>query len=125
MQKLFLLLAAILGALSVGLGAFGAHALERMLEASGRADTYETAVKYQFYHVLALLAIGLLMFRIDQPLLTYAGWSFIAGIIIFSGSLYVLCLTGVTKWGAVTPIGGLAFIAGWVLLFVAVYRSEL
>lgn len=119
MQKIFFIAASLFGALSVGLGAFGAHALKNMLETSGRFETFETAVKYQFYHVLALLAVALLMFKIQNVLLYYAGWSFIAGIILFSGSLYILCFTGVTKWGAVTPLGGLAFIAGWILMLIA------
>lgn len=122
MQKLVLLTASALGALSVVIGAFGAHALRATLEASGRLDTFETAVKYQFYHTLALLAVGMLMFRNDSKLLDYASYSFMAGIFIFSGSLYILCLTGVTKWGAVTPIGGLLLITGWVLLFAGISR---
>lgn len=122
-QKTILIIAGILGALAVGLGAFGAHALKNLLELSERTDTYETAVKYHFYHVLALLAIALLMNRFNSVYLGYSAWSFIAGIFIFSGSLYVLCLTGITKLGAVTPIGGLAFIIGWVFLVLAAAKS--
>jgi|SRR5690606_6331877 len=123
MQKLFLLTGSLLGALSVIIGAFGAHALKGTLESTGRLDTFETAVKYQFYHVLALLLLGLLMSRFDHKLLNYAGYSFITGIFIFSGSLYILCLTNVGKWGAVTPIGGLFLIAGWLLLFFGIMKS--
>jgi len=123
MQKLILLSASAFGALSVMIGAFGAHALRASLEASNRLDTFETAVKYQFYHTLALLVIGLLMYRIQDKLLDYAGLSMIAGILIFSGSLYILCLSGLRWLGAITPIGGLLMIVGWVLLFWSIART--
>lgn len=123
MHKTFIMLAALLGAIAVGLGAFGAHALKARLEAINRLDTFETAVKYQFWHVLALLFIGLAWERLPGKMLAWSGYSMVAGIIIFSGSLYILCLTNVPKWGAVTPIGGLALIAGWVLLLLACVRS--
>jgi len=121
MHKFFLQSGAILGLLAVALGAFGAHALRASLEAVGRADTFETAVKYQFYHALALVAIGILL---QLPATTadaartygWAGYAFLIGVLIFSGSLYALCFTGITKFGAVAPIGGLALIAGWALL---------
>lgn len=125
MQKIFLISGCSLGALSVMIGAFGAHALKQTLLASGKLEVFETAVKYQFYHTFALLILGLLMFKIDSKLLEYAGYSFIAGIFIFSGSLYILCLTGVNKWGAVTPIGGLLLIAGWALMLVGLMKSRL
>ena len=123
MHKTFLLIGAALGALSVMIGAFGAHALRATLEASGRLDTFETAVKYQFYHTLAILLVGVLLLHVQNRLLEWSGWAFLAGIIIFSGSLYLLCLTGVRWLGAVTPLGGVAMIAGWVLLFVSVSQS--
>ena len=123
MQKLVLLAATLSGSLSVGIGAFGAHALRATLEASGRLDTFETAVKYQFYHTLALLAIGILMYHIPDKRIGYAAIAMMSGIVIFSGSLYVLCLTGARWWGAVTPLGGVLLIVGWVLLFVSVYQS--
>ncbi|WKN33652.1 DUF423 domain-containing protein [Porifericola rhodea] len=123
MQKLILLSASAFGALSVMIGAFGAHALRASLEASNRLDTFETAVKYQFYHTLALLVIGLLMYRIQDKLLDYAGLSMIVGILIFSGSLYILCLSGLRWLGAITPIGGLLMIIGWVLLFWSIART--
>lgn len=125
MQKFVLIAAAALGALSVMIGAFGAHALQATLEAQGRVDTFETAVKYQFYHTLALLAIGLLMFRVQDKLLDYAALSMMGGILIFSGSLYILCLSGLRWLGAVTPVGGLLFIVGWVLLAIAIAKSSL
>ncbi|MFL5730241.1 MAG: DUF423 domain-containing protein [Cytophagaceae bacterium] len=118
MYKLFLLAGSLSGALSVMIGAFGAHALKAKLVANGRLDVFETAVKYQFYHSLALLILGILIFlKFEDKLMDYAGYSFMAGIVIFSGSLYILCLSNVGKWGAVTPIGGLFLIAGWLLIF--------
>ncbi len=123
MQKIILLTASVFGALSVMIGAFGAHALRASLEAQGRLETFETAVKYQFYHTLALLAIGLVMYKISDKLLGYAGYSMIGGVIIFSGSLYILCLTGIRWLGAITPIGGVLMIVGWALLFWVVARS--
>ena len=122
MQKLVLLTAAALGGVSVGIGAFGAHALRATLEANGRLDTFETAVKYQFYHTLALLAIGILMYHLPDKRLGYAAFAMIGGMFIFSGSLYLLCLTGTRWWGAVTPLGGVLLIVGWVLLFISVYQ---
>ncbi len=122
-QKFVLLTAAVLGGLSVGIGAFGAHALRATLEAGGRLETFDTAVKYQFYHTLALLAIGILMYHIPDKRLGYAALAMLIGIVIFSGSLYVLCLTGVRWWGAVTPLGGVALIVGWGLLAVGVYQG--
>ncbi len=124
MQKFVLITAAALGALSVIIGAFGAHALQATLESQGRIDTFETAVKYQFYHTLALLLIGLLMFRVQDKLLDYSALSMMGGILIFSGSLYILCLSGIRWLGAVTPLGGLLFIVGWVLLLIAVAKSN-
>jgi len=121
-MKFMLQAGGILGALAVALGAFGAHALRGMLDASGRADTFETAVKYQFYHAIALVLVGLLMKGAGQDAVRLLGWSgnaFAVGVIIFSGSLYAICFTGITKFGATAPIGGLALIAGWVLLIIA------
>ena len=120
-MKLFLQVGAVLGLLGVALGAFGAHALRVTLQASGRTDTFETAVRYQFYHALALVLVGLLMhtFGANPNVVKYLGWagySFIGGVLIFSGSLYVLCLTGITWLGAITPIGGLLLIIGWALV---------
>ena len=123
MQKIILLIASVSGAVSVMLGAFGAHAFKATLEASGRLETYETAVKYQFYHTIALLLIGVLMTRLESRSLDYAAIAMIVGIIIFSGSLYILCMTGIKWLGAITPIGGVGMIVGWVLLFLAVYRG--
>jgi uncharacterized membrane protein YgdD (TMEM256/DUF423 family) len=122
--RLILQLAALLGGLTVAIGAFGAHGLRAMLEASGRFDTFETAVRYQFYHTLALLAVGVLAVvrpELRGPIGTTAAlW--LGGILFFSGSLYLLCFTGITKLGAVAPIGGLLLIAGWVRLLVLVSK---
>ena len=124
MQKLFLIIASISGLLAVGLGAFGAHALKGQLEAFGRLETYQTAVSYQFYHTLALLGIALLLYKVHTKWLTYAGYGMAMGILIFSGSLYVLCFTGITWLGAITPIGGLAFMGGWFCLLIAVAKES-
>lgn len=121
-MKFFIQAGALFGALAVALGAFGAHALKAMLTASNRTDTFETAVKYQFYHALALVVVGLLMKVGDQnvqKLMNWSGYAFIGGILIFSGSLYAICFTGITKFGATAPIGGLLMILGWVLVLIA------
>jgi uncharacterized membrane protein YgdD (TMEM256/DUF423 family) len=114
--QLTLSAAALSGFLSVALGAFGAHALR------GRLDDYalgvfETAVQYQFYHSLALLGVGILMLQLPaSALLKSSAWLFAAGILVFSGSLYLLAFTGLRWLGAITPIGGLAFLGGWLCL---------
>lgn len=134
MARLFLLLAAVSGFLGVALGAFGAHALKLVLSEEYRA-IWVTAVHYQLVHTLALLGVALLsllqwqttpqqtslpvQLPALQSALNVAGWSFIAGIALFSGSLYTLCLTGLRWLGAVTPLGGLALLSGWVALFTA------
>jgi uncharacterized membrane protein YgdD (TMEM256/DUF423 family) len=122
MAKLFITLAALSAMLAVSLGAFGAHALRNRLDAYS-LGVFETAVQYHFYHSLALLAVGVL--AINQPqtaLLKSSGWLFLLGIAIFSGSLYCLSLTGQRWLGAVTPLGGLAFIAGWACLATAGWK---
>jgi uncharacterized membrane protein YgdD (TMEM256/DUF423 family) len=123
MNKLFLLSGAVLGFLGVGLGAFGAHALKSMLEASNRLETYETAVKYQFYHALFLILIGLLSKDFTASTLKYSGYTTLAGVIVFSGSLYIICFTGIKAFGAVAPIGGTLLLAGWALLFITIFKS--
>jgi uncharacterized membrane protein YgdD (TMEM256/DUF423 family) len=116
MEKTFLLLASILGALAVALGAFGAHALESRLSAE-LLSTYEVGVRYHFYHALALLGVVAVISRWpDAGAAVWAGWLFVVGIVIFSGSLYLLAFTGIRWLGAITPIGGVAFIAGWICL---------
>ena len=118
-----LLLGAIAGGLAVAIGAFGAHALKPFLMETGREATFELAVRYQFYHALALVATGILTSETSRKALHYSGICFILGIIFFSGSLYVLCFTGIKMLGAVTPFGGVFFILGWILLGVGVYKK--
>lgn len=120
MDRTFLFIGALLGGVGVGLGAFGAHGLKGRLSQEMLA-VFETGVRYQMYHALALLALGAMMTRLDGRAVIVAGWSFTAGILIFSGSLYALALSGVTILGAITPIGGVAFLAGWVALAVAAF----
>ena len=118
MDRTFLLIGALAGAAGVALGAFGAHGLRGRLSPE-MLVVFETGVRYHVYHALALLAVAALMVRIDGRLITAAGWLFTAGIFLFSGSLYLLALTGVTVLGAVTPVGGLAFLLGWACLAIA------
>lgn len=108
--------------LGVGLGAFGAHALSARLPAE-RLLTFETGVRYHFYHALALFVVAWLSVRQPSGLLTGAGWAFTLGVVVFSGSLYMLSLTGLRWLGAITPLGGLAFLIGWVLLLLASLQS--
>jgi len=123
MHKTFLILASTLGALTVMIGAFGAHALKAHLTKIGRIDVFETAVKYQFYHTIAIFLLGLLLLKVEHRFLHFSGYFFSAGILIFSGSLYMLCLTNVGKWGAVTPFGGLLLIAGWIMMAVGISKA--
>ncbi|HZX73525.1 MAG TPA: DUF423 domain-containing protein [Cyclobacteriaceae bacterium] len=123
-QKNTLLAGIIFGGLGVVIGAFGAHALNPILAANNRLDTYEIAVRYQFYHALALLAIGILMDKFSASRLGYAALFIVLGVIIFSGSLYVLSLTGETMLGAVTPFGGLLMIIGWALFLMGIMRKS-
>jgi uncharacterized membrane protein YgdD (TMEM256/DUF423 family) len=119
MDKTFLLVGAVFGGLGVALGAFGAHGLRSRLSPEMLA-VFETGVRYQMYHALAILLVSALISRLDAGrLLPAAGWAFSGGILLFSGSLYLLALTGVTVLGAITPLGGLAFLVGWGLLISA------
>lgn len=129
MSKRFIQYAALLGALSVILGAFGAHALKSIVEPDVVA-TFETGVRYQFYHTFALLATGLLYRRMPGKTMEWAGIFFISGIVLFCGSLYLLTYlnsienVGLKGVGAITPLGGLCFIAGWICLFIQAFRSS-
>lgn len=119
--KLFIIAGAINGFLAVAFGAFGAHALKERLTEKYLA-IWETAVQYQMFHALALIAVGILMSsKLIGPVssLNTAGYLIVAGIILFSGSLYVLSLTGIGVLGAITPIGGVAFLVGWIMIIVA------
>jgi uncharacterized membrane protein YgdD (TMEM256/DUF423 family) len=120
MTQLFLTIAAIFGGLSVAGGAFGAHALrEKISERS--LEIFDTGARYQMYHGIALLLVAILMSRLETPptALLVSGWLFIIGVVIFSGSLYALSLTGIKSLGAVAPLGGLALMAAWGALAVA------
>ena len=128
MHRSFLQIAALLGAVSVALGAFGAHALKKAVSEAA-VNIFETGVRYQFYHVFALALIGVLYRDFPGKWMGWAGNLFIAGMLLFSGSLYLLTyLKGTEKtgydWvGAITPFGGLAFIAGWIYMFVGLYKG--
>ena len=113
-----------MGALAVAIGAFGAHALKNLLEANNRLETFETASKYHFYHALALLFVGLLFSYGSPRSMNLSGHFFIWGIIIFSGSLYLLCLTNIRWLGAITPIGGVLLILGWCALAYGISRNQ-
>lgn len=121
MHRYFIPLAALSAFVAVGAGAFGAHALRDVLS-SERLATFETGVRYQMYHALALLVVGWLARQTPSRLLGAAGWLFIAGTLLFSGSLYALALSGIRVLGAVTPFGGVAFLAGWLALACACWR---
>ena len=117
MDRLFLVMGALSGCVSVAAGAFGAHALKQRL-APEMLVTFETGARYQMYHGLALVAVALLLGRAggESRALVASGWLFAAGTVLFSGSLYALALGGVRGLGAVTPLGGLAFLGGWLAL---------
>jgi uncharacterized membrane protein YgdD (TMEM256/DUF423 family) len=117
-----LFLGAIFMALAVLLGAFGAHALKNSL-APEMLAVYRTGVEYQFYHSLGLLIIGLIGFHLDSKWLRRSGLLLTVGILLFSGSLYSLALTGIKVIGAITPIGGVSFVAGWICLAMAVWKK--
>ena len=118
MDRTFLLIGAVAGFTGVTLGAFGAHALRGRLSPE-MLVVFETGVRYQMYHALAILATGLIAARMGGWLIVAAGWLFTAGIVLFSGSLYLMAFTGVTLLGAITPIGGVAFLLGWACLALA------
>jgi uncharacterized membrane protein YgdD (TMEM256/DUF423 family) len=121
MLRGFVMLAAFFGFTGVGLGAFAAHGLKDRLSTEYLA-IFHTGVTYQLVHTLALLGVALLATQIPGRLITWAGVSFAIGILLFSGSLYLLTLTGVSKLGIVTPFGGLAFLVGWLCLGLAAWR---
>jgi uncharacterized membrane protein YgdD (TMEM256/DUF423 family) len=118
-----ILAGAIFMALAVSLGAFGAHALKKVLSPE-MLTIYHTGVEYQFYHALGLLLTGLIGFHIKSKLIGWTGVLLTTGIILFSGSLYLLALSGIKALGAITPLGGVSFIAGWVCLVIASVRKR-
>ena len=123
MQKLFLMAGGIAMAAAVALGAFGAHGLKKMLSEE-MLTIFETGVRYHFYHAIGLLFVGFAArFLPHSNMLAWAGWLMVAGILIFSGSLYLLSVSGIRWLGAVTPIGGLCFIASWILFVMAVWKG--
>jgi uncharacterized membrane protein YgdD (TMEM256/DUF423 family) len=131
--KTWILLAGILGAAGVALGAFGAHSLPGLLagwqlddaEITKRLDTFEKGVRYQMYHVLALFGVGLWAWQRPSVALNVAGVAFVVGILLFSGLLYAIVFTGIKPLGAVVPLGGTAFIVGWLAIAVAAWRLTL
>jgi uncharacterized membrane protein YgdD (TMEM256/DUF423 family) len=129
MHKGFLITGSLLGALAVILGAFGAHGLKKVVPAE-TVSTFETGVKYQFYHCFALLLVGMLAERFSSQWMAYAGYAFIIGIVLFSGSLYVLTAlkatgtVGLSGIGIITPFGGLFMVAGWIFMMIAFLKSQ-
>ena len=121
MDRVFLTIGAASAFVAVAAGAFGAHGLKgRIPEAA--LTTFEVGVRYQMYHALALLAVGWAATRWPGPWIGTAGWLFLAGIVVFSGSLYLMTLTGARWLGAITPVGGLAFLLGWFALAASALR---
>ncbi len=114
---------ALLGMTGVAAGAFGAHALKTRVEPDMLA-IFETAARYQMYHAVALVGLGLFASRIDQSMLQVSGYSFLAGTLVFSGTLYALVLTGNRSLGAITPVGGALLIFGWLMLAVVAMRAS-
>ncbi|MDP3920955.1 MAG: DUF423 domain-containing protein [Candidatus Omnitrophota bacterium] len=121
--KVFFVLGASLGFLGVAMGAFGAHALKNKLTPDMMA-IFEVGVRYHMYHALALLAAGWAATQYQSGAVNLGGWLFLSGVCVFSGSLYVLAFTAVKAWGAVTPIGGLLLLGGWVSLALGVWRAQ-
>ena len=121
-MRQWLILGATSAFLAVAAGAFGAHALRARL-APDLLNIFETGARYHMYHSLGLIAIGLLSQLRPSPLLNGAGWAMLVGILLFSGSLYALALSGVRVLGAITPLGGLGFLAGWGLFALAAWRQ--
>ena len=120
---IFLILGSISAFLAVAFGAFGAHALKSSITPE-MLTIFETGVRYQMYHSFALIVVGWAAEKYPQPLFAIAGWCIVAGIVLFSGSLYSLAISGVRWLGAITPFGGLAFLAGWLLLAIGFWNSR-
>jgi len=122
-MKIFMILGALFGATSVGMGAFGAHALRAKVLSGDLEqrlfDVWQTAAEYQMYHALAPFAVAWVSSQTQSTAVTVAGWAFVVGVALFSGSLYTMTLTGIRWLGAITPLGGTAFIIGWIALAVA------
>jgi len=129
MHKLLISVGALLGGIAVALGAFGAHGLKKIVEPD-TVNTFQTGVQYQMYHALALVAVAIAFERFPNKLMSWAGISFCIGILLFSGSLYLLTIlkatgkVGLEGVGIITPFGGLFFIVGWLLLFLGIVRTN-
>lgn len=121
--RLCLIIASVSGMLVVALGAFAAHALRNQLS-ERLYEIWQTAVQYQMFHTLALLAVGVLLVRQNRLGLRLAAWLFIGGMLLFCGSLYSLALTGLTTLGMITPLGGLLFIVGWLMFALSMFRAS-
>jgi uncharacterized membrane protein YgdD (TMEM256/DUF423 family) len=123
-DKVFVTIGALSGFIAVAAGAFGAHALRERLSAD-MLSVFQTGVTYQMYHALALVGVAILLGRFSvegSAWLSASGWLFVAGTLLFSGSLYGLALSGVTWLGAITPLGGVAFLLGWLALAIGIWR---
>ncbi|QJR34162.1 DUF423 domain-containing protein [Gemmatimonas groenlandica] len=123
MDRLFVIIGALSGAIGVAAGAFGAHALRARLEPR-MLEVFETGARYQMYHAIAMLAAAWIVTRFPGSLANASGWLFLAGTVLFSGSLYAMALSGIRALGAITPLGGVCFIAGWACLALAATRSR-
>lgn len=123
MDRGLLFVGALLGLLGVGIGAFGAHALQDLLVEHQREDVYQTATLYHLVHALAVLAAGIVPTRLDRRAVRLAGWLFAAGVVLFSGSLYALAITNIEGLGMITPFGGVAFLLGWLSLGVGAVQG--
>lgn len=121
MERLFVIIGALSGAIGVAAGAFGAHALRARLEPR-LLEVFETGARYQMYHAIAMLAAAWIVTRFPGSLANAGGWLFLAGTVLFSGSLYAMAFTGIRALGAITPLGGVCFIAGWGCLALAAMR---
>ena len=122
MKNIFYILGSLFAFVGVALGAFGAHTLKETLSLE-HLNVFETAVRYQMYHAFALFLAGWAFQKYQHGLFPRAGWLFVAGIVLFSGSLYLLVLTGIRAFGVVTPVGGLSFLSGWLFLALAFWKT--
>ncbi len=121
--KTTLIIGTSLAGLAVATGAFGAHALKEQLLLTGKKDVFELAVRYQFYHAFAMIFTGILMSTFTSNRFRYSSWCFMLGIVFFSGSLYALSLTGISILGAITPVGGVFFILGWIFQLLGIIKK--
>jgi len=123
-QKRFLIIGGIMGLLGVAIGAFGSHGLASLLEANGRSATFETAVQYHLIHAVMLVLVAVLQGKMySHPAMLRAGYFFLAGILLFSGSLYILAILNIGFMGAIAPIGGTSLILGWGSITWGAYKS--